>query len=92
MNYVLPIFLGLVWGALFALLGGLILRRALAKNTNAAVLTGTLLRTALDLASLGLIFLLREYLPFDWQWMMIAAAVSLSIGLIVISFRAARKK
>ncbi len=92
MNYVLPVLLGLVWGALFALLGGLIMRRALAKNTNAAVLAGTLLRTALDLAALGLLYLARGVLPFDWGWMLIAAALSLTVGLILVSFRLARKK
>ncbi len=92
MNIFLAILCGLVWGLLAALLGGLILRRALVKNTNSAVMAGNFLRTLVDLAALGLVFLARNILPFDYTWMMIATAVSLSIGLIVISFRAARKK
>ena len=92
MNNLLAILCGLVWGLLAALLGGLILRRALAKNTNSAVMAGNFLRTLVDLAALGLVFLARNILPFDYTWMMIATAVSLSIGLIVISFRLARRK
>lgn len=92
MNIFLAILCGLVWGLLAALLGGLILRRALVKNTNSAVMAGNFLRTLVDLAALGLVFLARNILPFDYTWMMIATAVSLSIGLIVISFRLARKK
>ena len=92
MNIALAILCGLVWGLLAALLGGLILRRALAKNTNGAVMAGNFLRTLVDLAALGLVFLARNILPFDWRWMMVATAVALSIGLIVISFRLAGKK
>ena len=75
-----------------ALLGGVITRRALARNSNGALIAGNLLRMLVDLAALGLIFLLRNLLPFDWRWMMIATVAALSIGLIVISFRIAGKK
>ena len=92
MKIALAILCGLVWGLLAAMLGGLILRRAVAKNTNGAVMAANLLRTVLDLAALGLVFLARDFLPFDYTWMLIATAVSLSVGLIVISFRIARQK
>ena len=92
MKYAFAILAGLVWGLLAALLGGVITRRALAKNTNGALMVGNLLRTIVDLAALGLIFVLRNVLPFDWRWMMIATVAALSIGLIVISFRLAGKK
>ena len=92
MTIAIAILCGLVWGALFALLGGLITRRALAKNTNGAMLAASLLRIVADLAALGLIFLLRELLPFDFTWMLLAAAVALSLGTIVISFRLARRQ
>lgn len=88
----LAILLGLVWGALAALLGGVVTRRALAKDSNAALMAGNLLRTVIDLSALGLVFLLRNLLPFDYTWMLIATAVALSVGTIVISFRIAGKK
>ncbi len=92
MSIVLPIFLGLVWGALAALLGGVITRRSLQKASTGAVMAGNLLRTLTDLAALGLVFLLRKLLPFDYTWMLIATAIALSIGTIVISYRIAGKK
>ncbi len=92
MSIVLPILLGLVWGALAALLGGVITRHTLAKNSTGAVMAGNLLRTLTDLAALGLVFLLRDLLPFDYTWMLIATAVALSVGTIVISYRIAGKK
>ncbi len=92
MQIAIAIVCGLVWGLLAALLGGLILRRAIAKNTNGAVMTANFLRTLVDLAALGLVFLARSILPFDYTWMLIATAVALSIGMIVISFRIARQK
>lgn len=91
MMVALAIFLGLVWGLLAALLGGLVTRRAMAKNTEGAMIAVSLLRTVIDLVALGLIFLLRKVLPFDYTWMMLATAVSLSLGTIVISFRIAKK-
>ena len=92
MNIAVPILLGLVWGALCALAGGLITRRSLAKNSSNALLIGNFLRTLTDLAALALVFLCRELLPFDYTWMLIATAVALSVGTIIISFRIAGKK
>ncbi len=91
MSIFLALLAGLVWGALAALLGGVITRRALAKNTNGALLAGNFLRTLVDLTALGLVFLARRILPFDYTWMLVATAVALSIGTILISFRIARK-
>ena len=91
MSIFLAILAGLVWGAAAALLGGVITRRSLAKNTNGALLAGNFLRTLVDLAALGLVFLLRKLLPFDYTWMLVATAVALSLSTILISFRIARK-
>lgn len=89
MSIFIPILAGLVWGALAALLGGLVTRACLKKNSNGALLGGNFLRLAIDLAALGSVFLLRNALPFDYSISMIAAAVALSLGTIVISFRLA---
>lgn len=92
MNIVIAILLGLLWGAAVALLGGFVTRRAFQKATNGAIMAGNLIRTLLDLGALGLVFLMRNCLPFDYTYMLIATAVSLSLGLIIISFRLAAKK
>ena len=92
MGIAIAILLGLLWGGLCALLGGFVTRRALAKSNSQALLAGNLIRTFIDLSALGLVFLLRNLLPFDYSYMLIATAVALSIGTIVISFRLARRK
>ena len=92
MSNFIAVLAGLVWGALAALLGGLVTRRSLAKNSTSAVMVGNLLRTLIDFTALGVILLLRNTLPFDFNWAMIAAAVALSVGTIVISYRIAGKK
>lgn len=92
MKIAAAILLGLLWGSLCALLGGSITRTALKKNTETALMTGNFLRTLVDLTALGLVFLLRALLPFDYSYMLIAAAVALSLGTIIISFRIAGKK
>lgn len=92
MKIALAILLGLLWGALCALLGGFVTRRALAKSSNQALLAGSLTRTLIDLIALGLVFLGRDLLPFDYSYMLIATAVALSLGTILISFRLARRK
>ena len=71
MSIALAVLAGLVWGALAALLGGVITRRSLVKNSTSAVLIGNFLRTLTDLAALGLVFLLRKILPFDYTWTLI---------------------
>lgn len=91
MKIALAILLGLVWGAMGAVLGGFVTRWALRKNQNGTIIAGNLIRTVIDLSVLGLVFLLRSVLPFDYSYTLIAAAVALSIGTIVISFRLARK-
>ena len=91
MKIALAIFLGLVWGAMGAVLGGFVTRWEIRKNKNGTILAGNLIRTLIDLSVLGLVFLLRNVLPFDYSYMLIAAAVALSIGTIFISFRLARK-
>ena len=92
MQIALAILCGLIWGLLAALLGGRILRRAIAKNSNGAIMAANFLRTLVDLAALGLVFLASDLLPFVYTWILIATAVALSLGLVFISFRIARQK
>lgn len=88
----LAVLLGAVWGVLVSLLGMLITKRALEKNNTGAVMAGSLSRTVLDVAALGLVFLLRNTVPLPYTYMMIGTAVGLSVTTIVYSFRLAGKK
>ena len=87
MSYVFGALAGLVWGALAAFVNSCINRTALKKGTNAAMLAANLGRTAVDLAALGAVFLLRKLLPFSFEAAIIATAVTLSILTIVLAYR-----
>ena len=92
MKLLLALLAGFAWGALCALPGLLITKKALAKTTTAALIAGNFLRMGVDLAALAAIFLLRDRLPFDYTWCLIGAALALTAGLLLVSFRLARKK
>ncbi len=92
MTYVLGALAGIVWGALAGFLNTLISRRALAKNSTNALLASNLARTAVDLAALGLVFLMRKHLPFSADVMLIATAISLSVMTMLFAFRLAGKE
>ena len=92
LNYVLAVLLGAVWGVLCALLGMLILKRCLKKNSSPAMMAGNLSRTLLDLVALAAVFLLREQLqPLPYTFVLVGTAVGLSFTTIIYSFRLAGK-
>ncbi|MCR5663444.1 MAG: hypothetical protein K6G17_01035 [Oscillospiraceae bacterium] len=84
------ILVGAAVGLLTGLLGGALTRRALKSGRSEAVTAASFGRTLLDLGVLTLIFLLRGRLPFDWTVTLIAAAVSLSLCTIAVSFLLAK--
>lgn len=92
MSYVLGIAVGIVWGGIWAALNCFISLKAIRKNTNKAVLTMNFARIAIDVMSLGIVFLLRNRLPFDPYMCLVGTAVTLSVVTIVFAFRAAGGK
>lgn len=82
---------GLAWGALCGVLNILILKKAIGKNNNNAIMAANLGRMAVDLAALGLVFLLRGLLPFSYEAMLIGTAVALSVVTLVFAFRYGKK-
>ena len=88
MTIALSLLLGLIWGALFAWLGSLPLRRALVKDNTQALLAANLARSLVDVGALALPFLLRERLPVSINWFLIAAALALSLqfGSLLLLF------
>lgn len=89
MKIVLAILAGLVWGAAAAAANIALTKRSVKKQTTSAILTGSILRTAVDIAALAAIFLLRNVLPFDYRLMLVGTAASLSILTIVAAFKIA---
>ena len=82
---------GLAWGAVCGVLNILILKKAIEKNNNNAVMAANLGRMAVDLAALALVFLLRGALPFSYEAMLIGTAVALSIVTLVYAYRYGKK-
>ena len=82
---------GLAWGALCGLANALIMKKAIEKNSNNAVMAANALRMAVDLVALLAVFLLRGLLPFPYEAMIIATAVALSVVTIIFAFRYGKK-
>ncbi len=92
MKIAIAIAAGVLWGALAALLNMAINKKALAKGNTNALLAANLGRTAVDLAALGIIFLLRKILPFPYEAMMLGTAIALSLLTVFFAFRMAGKE
>ena len=83
---------GLVWGALCGGVNVWIMKRAIQKEDDKAILTANSLRMAVDLISLGLVFFARKILPFPYEPTLIGTAVALSVVTIVFAYRYGRPK
>lgn len=91
MSIVYAVLAGLVWGAAAASVNYLITKKSLASDSNNMVMVSGVLRTAVDIAALASIFLLRSHLPFDYTYSIIAAAVAMSMGTVIFTFSLAKK-
>lgn len=93
MKYVLGALIGLLVGAAAGWVNALILKRSFAKSSANAVMATSLARTGIDAAALALVFFaLRGAERVSMEAALIAAAASLSVTVIVSSFRLAGKQ
>ena len=92
MNLVIGVLVGLVWGALAALLNLYINKKALAKASTNALMAANFSRLAVDIAALGVVFLLRKLLPFSYEATLIGTAISLSLLTVIFAYRLAGKQ
>lgn len=92
MKLVLGLFVGLVWGALFAALSCFISIRAIRKNGEKAMMNSNLARIAIDLAALAIPVLLRSYLPFRVEMVLVGTAAALGLALVWFAFQVASGK
>lgn len=92
MKLALAVLAGVAWGALAALINFSINKKALAKSSTNALLAANLGRTAVDLAALAAVFLLRKVLPFPYEAMMLGTAITLSVLTVVFAYRLAGKQ
>ena len=91
MNLILAIAAGVLWGALAAYVNLRINKAALAKGSTNALLAANLGRTAVDIAALAAVFLLRKVLPFSYEAALISTAITLSLLTVAFAFRMAGK-
>ncbi len=82
---------GLGWGVRCGLLNILLMKRAIAKNNNNAVMLANFLRMTVDLLALLAVFLLRGLLPFSYEAALVGTAIALSLVTIVFAFRYGKK-
>ena len=90
MKYVIGAFLGLLWGALVAWLNSRINRIAIEKNSTKAMMGASMGRTAIDIAALGLVFLLRDVLPGNFEATIVGTAASLGLLTVFFAFQLSR--
>ena len=83
---VFSILAGLVWGALAGSVNALVTKKMAGGDTR---MLGAmrLVRTAIDVAALAAVYFTRNLLPLRFEIVLIATAVSLSLMMIVASFR-----
>ena len=87
MKYVIGAVTGLLWGALVAWLNSRISKKAIEKNSTKAMMLASLLRTALDIAALALVFLLRNVLPGNFEAAIVGTAASLGLLTVYFEYR-----
>ena len=90
MKYVIGAVIGLLWGALVAWLNSQINKKAIEKNSTKDVMAASIARTVIDIAALGLVFLLRNVLPGNFEATLVGTAASLGLLTVVLAYRLAK--
>ena len=90
MKYAIGAVTGLLWGALIAWLNSRVNKAAIAKNSANSILAANLIRTLIDIAALGLVFLLRHVLPGNFEATIVGTAASLGLLTVYFAFRLSR--
>ena len=82
----LSILAGLLWGALAGLANTLVTKK-MAGGSARLLGAMSMVRTLIDVAALAAVYFTRDLLPLRFEIVLIATAVSLSLFMIVASFR-----
>ena len=92
MKYLIGAAAGLVWGSLAALLNDFITKKALNKGNDKLMLASNALRMLVDVAALGMVFLLRKVLRFSFEAALVGTAAARSLLMIVFAYKMAAGK
>ena len=90
-SYLIGGIIGLAFGVGVSCCSAWLTARSLKKEKTAAVMGASFLRQLLDIAALGIVFLLRNILPFPLYAVLIGTALGLSVGGIVLAARMGKK-
>lgn len=92
MNNALAVAFGAVWGALAAFVNSRIALKAFEKKDAKAAKNARRIQMLVDIAALAAIVLLRNILPFSYEFALVSAIISLSVLTIVFLFMMGNKK
>lgn len=92
MNNALAVFFGVLWGALAAFVNSRIALKAFEKRDAKAAKNARRIQMLVDIAALAAIVLLRNILPFSYEFALVSAIISLSVLTIVFLFMMGNKK
>lgn len=92
MNNAFALVFGVLWGALAAFVNSRIAVRAFEKKDAAAAKKARRIQMLVDIAALAVIILLKNVLPFSYEFALVSAIVSLSVLTIVFLFIMGNRK
>lgn len=91
MNYFIGAIVGIVWGALAAIVNSFITKSCIAKGTQKAITSMNAAHMVNDLIALAVVYFLRHVLPFSFEATIIGTAVSLSLLSVILTFKMGKK-
>ena len=88
MIVVYSVLAGLVWGAIFGLIGALITKK-IASGDERKIGAMSMLRLLIDAAALAAVYFTRDLLPLRFEVTLVTTAIALSLIGIIAAFRVA---
>lgn len=92
MNNVFAVVFGVLWGALAAFINSRIAMKAFLKKDAKAAKNARRIQMLVDIAALALIILMKNILPFSYEFALVSAIISLSVLTIVFLFAMGNRK
>ncbi len=89
MSYFWGVLVGLLWGAVGAVIIGLVTKKCVEKNTPAAMTTANAVKIAVYVVEFVVVFLVRNILPFSYEAVIIGTVLSLAMLQIVFTYKIA---
>ena len=87
MTYFWGALAGLLWGAVGAVIIGIVSKKCVKKNTPTAMTISNIVKFGVYIVSFTVVFLLRNMLPFSYEAAVMGMVLSLAILQIVFTFK-----